>query len=138
MQAPLLNFFLRKSAHYCIVSPMAQPMTPGVPEWRLQDRLTRARDAAGLTQRQLADEIGIGLRSVSNYEQGSKTPRRPVLVTWALRCGVLFDWLAYGIEATPGPDGGSVSGEQSRACTSTLGRIPRRPRLIPRSLPVAA
>jgi transcriptional regulator with XRE-family HTH domain len=39
-------------------------------------RIARARAAAGLTQQQLADELGVSRRSVQGYESGSIAPYR--------------------------------------------------------------
>jgi transcriptional regulator with XRE-family HTH domain len=63
------------------------------PEWTLADRLRKAREHAGLEQRELATEIGIGRSTIVSYEAGRTVPHRPVLVSWALRCGVSYEWL---------------------------------------------
>jgi transcriptional regulator with XRE-family HTH domain len=65
-----------------------------VPTWTLSDRMRKAREHAGLKQSELAAEIGIARSSIVNYESGSTTPSRPVLLSWALRCGVDPDWLS--------------------------------------------
>lgn len=39
-------------------------------------RIARARGAAGLTQQQLADELGVTRRSVQGYESGAVAPYR--------------------------------------------------------------
>jgi transcriptional regulator with XRE-family HTH domain len=68
---------------------------PGViPSWSLGDRLRKAREHVGLTQVELAAGIGISRASVVNYETGRFEPGRPVLLSWALRCGVDYEWLA--------------------------------------------
>jgi DNA-binding XRE family transcriptional regulator len=64
-----------------------------VPQWTLGDRMRKAREHAGLKQSELAKEIGIGRTSVVSYESGRKTPSRPVLLSWAMRCGVDHGWL---------------------------------------------
>lgn len=66
-----------------------------IPQWTTGDRLRKAREFSGLTQRQLADEIGVSNRSISAYEQGA-TARRPVLLSWAVRTGVPLEWLQTG------------------------------------------
>lgn len=71
------------------------------PEWRLQDRLRRAREFADLHQADLALEIGISRRSLGKYEAGEVVPRTHVLMAWALRCGVPYAWLTEGAGSTP-------------------------------------
>lgn len=67
-----------------------------VPQWSLGDRLRKAREVAGMSQQDWADEVGISRGSVANYEAGKQKPRRPVLLAWAMRSGVQLDWLAGG------------------------------------------
>ena len=69
------------------------PQGAAIPQWTLGDRMRKAREHADLSQAQLAAEIGIGRTSVVNYETGRKRPSRPVLLSWALRCGVDHAWL---------------------------------------------
>ena len=73
---------------------MGIPDTGSVPSWSLGDRLRKAREHAKLTQSQLAAQIGIARASVTNYETSRTTPNRPILLSWALQCGVDFGWLA--------------------------------------------
>lgn len=73
---------------------MAQVAVSGaIPTWTLGDRLRKARIQAGLSQSELADDLGISQRSISVYEADEHPPKRPVLVSWALRCGVDLSWL---------------------------------------------
>lgn len=68
---------------------MTQMTLPGaIPEWTIADRLRKARESAGLEQNALAADLGVSRNTVGNYEGGKVTPRRPVLVAWALRTGV--------------------------------------------------
>jgi transcriptional regulator with XRE-family HTH domain len=67
-----------------------------VPEFTLGDRLRRAREAQGLSQRDLAERIGFSQRTVSNYENMETTPRGLELVAWANECQCDLSWLAYG------------------------------------------
>lgn len=67
---------------------------PGLtPQWTLGDRLRKAREIAGLNQTQLADELEIARNSVGRYESGDYDPPRTVIIAWALRTGVDFEWL---------------------------------------------
>ena len=65
-----------------------------VPTWTLGDRLRKAREHAGLKQTEMAEEIGIGRSSIINYEKNAAIPPRSVLIAWALRCGVDYEWLS--------------------------------------------
>lgn len=74
----------------------SQPQTAVVvPTWTLPDRLRKAREVAHLSQGELGDEIDVHRNSISAYEAGRTVPRKPVLLAWALRCGVPYRWLAY-------------------------------------------
>lgn len=75
------------------MSGTAIHITGTIPPWTMTDRLRKAREMAGLNQEELAEEIGIGRRSVVVYEKGEQSPPRPVLVSWALRTGVDLAWL---------------------------------------------
>lgn len=63
------------------------------PAWTLADHLRKAREFAGLSQAALAERMGVTRDVVTNYESGRTTPRRPVLITWALATGVSYHWL---------------------------------------------
>ena len=74
---------------------MANPnSTQGiVPEFTLGDRLRKAREIAGLEMRDLAERTGVHRQSIARYEQGAATPRRPVILIWAVETGVDYDWI---------------------------------------------
>ena len=59
--------------------------------------LRRRRHALGMTQRDVAERIGIGQRNISDMERGRSAPNLHTLRRWAaaVHCQV---------EATPGPD----------------------------------
>ncbi|WP_366076933.1 helix-turn-helix transcriptional regulator [uncultured Aeromicrobium sp.] len=59
-----------------------------------------------LNQSQLAETIGVARNTIARVEQGATTPRRPVLIAWALACGVSLHWIETG-EAPPSDDGGA-------------------------------
>lgn len=92
----------------------------GVPEWDLSDRLRKALRAANITQQDMADELEVSRVTVGNWINGHSDPKRPYLIAWAFRCGVPFDWLAYGT-VTDGPDDGPEGlrdqGIASRRCS---------------------
>lgn len=82
------------------------PETRRRPQFGLSDRLRKAREEAGIHEKQeFADLVGIHRDSVARYEAGKSVPRRPVLAAWAMATGVDLDWLTNG--ETP-PSGGGV------------------------------
>lgn len=64
-----------------------------IPRWTLGDRLRKAREYAGVSREELADDLDVTPRTISNYETDHSRPRRPVIRLYAMRCGVSFDWL---------------------------------------------
>ena len=75
---------------------MSTQSEQGIPQLDLTDRLWLALRKAGLTQQQIADELGYSRASVGHYMTGVAKPRRIVIRAWALRCGVDPDWLETG------------------------------------------
>lgn len=53
-----------------------------------KERLKQLRSNAGLTQKQIADELGITIRAYQYYEQGTKYPTQPKLIKLAAILGV--------------------------------------------------
>ncbi len=43
---------------------------------KFSEKLKNARTAAGLTQQQLADSLGVSLRTITNYETGDRYPKK--------------------------------------------------------------
>ena len=70
--------------------------TGSVPKSTLADRLRKAREHAGLEQAELAERMGVGRNTVSNYERASHAPREIVLRAWAMATGVPVEWLRTG------------------------------------------
>lgn len=46
----------------------------------LHERIRHARERAGLTQEQLADRVGVSLRTVGSWERGENHPRNKLAV----------------------------------------------------------
>lgn len=57
------------------------------------EQLKRLRLAAGLTQQDLADEIGISPSAIGMYEQGRREPDRATLLIMSNYFGVSSDYL---------------------------------------------
>lgn len=81
---------------YLVRMTTATTATGFVPEWTITDRLRKARELTGLDQETFAKDIGASRGTVSNYERGSKTHQKSVLMTWAMRSGVPLEWLLTG------------------------------------------
>lgn len=75
-----------------------------IPNFELRHRLQLAREYAGYDRQQLADKMEISRNSVLNAETGRTTPRKIVLNTWALACGVPVSWIITGQPPAGGPD----------------------------------
>ena len=75
-----------------------------VPAFTIGDYLRKAREHAGLEQTELASEIGISRGTVTNYERGHVTPRKAVVMAWAMRTGVPVEWITSLGKTKPRPD----------------------------------
>ncbi len=62
---------------------------------KLSERVRLARKHAGLTQKELADIVGIAQTAISQLESG-KTQRSTYLIQIAMACKVNTEWLASG------------------------------------------
>lgn len=100
-----------------------------VPVFTVADRLRKAREQAGLEQNELAERIGLGRTTISNYERGTTPPKRPLLLSWAMATGVSLDWLRGFDE--PGATGGAGITPDSVGPTRGEYRVfrPRMPQL---------
>lgn len=66
------------------------------------DRLAGAREAAGLTQKELAERLGVKLSVVASWENDLKEPRANRLQMMSGLLGVSLSWLLTG--EGDGPD----------------------------------
>lgn len=57
-------------------------------------RLKRTRKNKNLTQEQLAEAVGLGVRTIGRYEQGYSFPNKRVLHELAKVLKVKTDWLS--------------------------------------------
>jgi len=84
LQAGPLLALLRGSA-YSMISNNRGRSLPLMP---LGDLIQRLRNAKGLSQRGLADQSGLSLRSIQNWEQGRFQPGTGALVALAGSLGI--------------------------------------------------
>lgn len=79
-----------------------------VPQWDLGDRLAKALKVADLSAQDIADYLEVHRNTVSSWMNNrGKPPGRPILIAWALRTGVPFEWLKDGLVGATngnGPD----------------------------------
>lgn len=57
------------------------------------ERLRAAREKSGLSQRELAKMLGLGINQINRYENGVNDPTSEVLVALAQTLGVTSDYL---------------------------------------------
>lgn len=77
------------------------------------DRMAAARDAAGLTQKELAQRVGIKTSTLRNWEEDLSEPRANRLSILAGIMGVSLSWLltgeGEGIEPPEEDEAGTVN-----------------------------
>jgi transcriptional regulator with XRE-family HTH domain len=62
-------------------------------QWTTGDRCRKAREAAGLTQAELAESIGTSRNTVVNYETDAVSQNLHTLIAWAVATETASDWL---------------------------------------------
>lgn len=102
---------LSVSASKCFVTPaMAKRAKPSRAALALGKRLKECREAARLSQSQLARELGLKSReAVSQWESGKSSPENERLRSAAVLFGCSYDWLATG-RGSPNPTNSVVVG----------------------------
>lgn len=66
-----------------------------------KNRISAARQAAELTQGELAEKVGVVRRQIAAYEAGNSKPRKNVLTNLAAALGTTSEWLAEGAGEAP-------------------------------------
>lgn len=74
-----------------------------IPTWTTAERIRKARHHAGLSSAQLAERIGVGERTIRNYESGYTSPRPAALRLISVATGVPIVWLTEGEVGEHGP-----------------------------------
>jgi transcriptional regulator with XRE-family HTH domain len=75
---------------------LQQATGPHIPTWTVGERLRKAREDAGYTQEQLAQEISVSKRQIIHYERNEKMPTRGDFVLWQFATQVPIEWLKTG------------------------------------------
>lgn len=70
-----------------------------MPIWTTGDRLTKAREFAGLKQQEMADQLAISRRSIVRHET-SEAPPRSIVLAYAAVTHVPVEWLEGNVGDT--------------------------------------
>jgi transcriptional regulator with XRE-family HTH domain len=60
------------------------------------ERFLKARRVAGLDQTDMAEQLGIGRRTITRIENDETMPKRGLAMAWAQVTGVPLEWLETG------------------------------------------
>lgn len=77
------------------------------------DRLCAARDAAGLTQKVLANKIGVKVKTIQDWESDSVEPRANKLQMVSAFLNVSMVWLMSGLGSGISPPGYSENSTEN-------------------------
>ncbi|MFQ6159515.1 helix-turn-helix domain-containing protein [Sinorhizobium meliloti] len=80
----------------------------------LGGRIWRARDATGLSTKELASKLGVRSDTISSWERDRAEPRANRLFMLAGVLGVTPAWLMAGIGRAPDDNTGDPSGDELR------------------------
>lgn len=95
------------------------------------DRVSGAREAFGLTQRELADRLGIKPKTLRAWEQDLDAPRANKLQMLAGVLNVSIAWLINGEgDGLNGPAEGGQAGPDIRAVLAEMVQINEQMRLL--------
>lgn len=84
----------------------------------LAEQITYLRTRAGMTQRQLAKELHVGLSAIGMYEQGRRTPSIEILIQMANLFGVSLDYLITGKEFSASNEENNIATHPTCPCRS--------------------
>lgn len=68
------------------------------------NRIATARSAAGLSEIELADRLGVTTETLAEWERGDRSPRANHLTKLSGVLGVAFSWLIVGSGGEPSTD----------------------------------
>lgn len=75
-----------------------------VPEFTLRERLTKAREHAGLDRQQMAERLSVTERTVRNWEHGSTKVTPAIVLAYAAVTSVPVWWLKGDAEGDTMPN----------------------------------
>lgn len=90
------------------------------------DRLTAAREAAGLSVALLAEELGVRPETLDGWEVDQAEPNAPLLTQIAVRLGVDPEWLLTGTGAGPHQGAGNAVQSELHELRRLLAEAARR------------
>ena len=91
------------------------------------ERLIECRKAAGLSQTELAEKLGLSRQTISKWETGSVIPAAENLSALAKLYNVSLDWLVNGVDfAKPQTKDETVSQKEEPTQTVQLQKAVRR------------
>lgn len=71
-------------------------MTTTAPTWTLCERMAKARRFAGITQIEMAEQLGVNPATINRWEKGASKVTRADVIAWAYVTGVELAWLEEG------------------------------------------
>ena len=88
------------------------------------DRLAGAREAAGLAQQDLADQLGVKVTTVDAWENDLREPRANKLQMLSGLLGISLRWLLTGVGTGPeGPEGDTPIAADANAILTEMRRL---------------
>lgn len=110
----------------------------GIPSWDVGDRMRKGLRHAGVGVQEMADYLGVARSTLGNWISGRIDPSTQTLRLWALRCGVDYEWLAYGRAESHIPAARAVSEPGLNMTGSTARVVLLSGRRGPSGMPAAA
>lgn len=68
------------------------------PVWTLGERLTKAREHAGISRDEMADRLGVTERTIRNYENDAVRITRATVLAYSAETRVPFGWIVEGLD----------------------------------------
>lgn len=68
-------------------------MTTTTPTWALCERMAKARRFAGITQDDMAQQLGVNPATINRWEKGTTKAKRAEVIAWSVITGVELAWL---------------------------------------------